>query len=517
MRLIDFFDRGLMLNPNGPCLIESERVISYAEAADISHRVARAASASGMESGTKAAVYSPNQARVMECILGILRAGIIWLPINARNALEENIYVLNMLECDWLFYHSAFEAQVAEIKARTPSLKKLICLDRESAMAASFENWISGQSGAAPSIQTDAEAAATILCSGGTTGRPKGVVMTHRSWELMICNYATSMPFAEVPRQLVAAPLSHGAGAMCFPVFAGGGANVIMTAPDPLSIMEHIEKFRITRLYLPPTLIYMMLAHPRVRDFDYSSLKYFLSAAAPISIEKLKEAIAVFGPVMCQSFGQAESHIFVTYLSPEEHSKAICQGKERRLWSCGRPTLTNQIEIMDDDGRLLRPGERGEIVIRSNMLMKEYYLNPEATREAGAHGWHHTGDIGEKDEDGYIYIVDRKKDMIISGGFNVYPSEVEQVIMEMSGVRDCAVVGVPDEKWGEAVKAVAELRSGAQLSGEDVIEYCRARLGGVKTPKSVEFWDALPRSPVGKVLKKEIRRKFWEGQSRQVA
>ncbi|MCC7413940.1 MAG: AMP-binding protein [Gammaproteobacteria bacterium] len=516
MTLIDFFDRGLMLNPHGACLVEGDTVRSYEQVAATSHRIAAALLGAGLGNGAHAAVYSPNMARVMECILGILRAGAVWLPVNARNALEENLGMLRKLDCACLFYHSAFEDDVTSMRSRLPDLKQCVCLDRPGRSAPFFEDWIAPADVRVPALAPDPDGVPAILPSGGTTGAPKGVVTTNRGWELMVSNYVSAMPFEPEPVQLVAAPLSHGAGAMCFPVFAGGGTTVVMAKADPLAILEHIPRRRVTRLYLPPTLVYMLLAEPRVREFDYSSLRYFLYAAAPMAVEKLRQAMTVFGPVMCQAFGQAEALVMVTFLSPGEHAAALAGGVERRLWSCGRPTLTTQVAVMGDDGGLLGPDAHGEIVIRSAMVMKEYYRDPEATQAACAHGWHHTGDIGCVDQDGYVYIVDRKKDMVISGGFNVYPSEVEQVIMTLPAVRDCAVIGVPDEKWGEAVKAVVQLEPGATASEHEVIALCKARLGGVKAPRSVEFWTELPRSPVGKVLKKEIRRRYWADALRQV-
>lgn len=515
MNLVDFFDRGLMLNPQGACLVEGERVHTYAEVAASSHRIAGALLASGL-GGAHAAVYSPNVARVMECMLGILRAGSVWLPVNARDPVEAIIASLNDLDCECLFFHGEFEEQVARIRQEVPGLRLCVCLDRAAGGAPALDAWIAGHHAQVSRQPPAPDGVPAILSSGGTTGQPKGVVTTNRGWEAMICNHLTSMPLEERPVQLVVAPLSHGAGAMCFPVFAGGGANVIMRQPDPLAILGHIEQHAVTRLYLPPTLIYMLLAHPRVGEFDYSSLRYFLYAAAPMSVEKLKQAIEVFGPVLCQSFGQAETLIMLTFLSARDHTAALASGDERRLWSCGRPTLTSQIAIMDEAGRLLAPDELGEIVVRSPMVMQGYYRNPAATQEASMHGWHHTGDIGCMDAAGFVYIVDRKKDMVITGGFNVYPSEIEQVIMGIDAVQDCAVIGVPDEKWGEAVKAVVQLKPGAAASEQQVIDVCRRRLGGVRAPKTVEFWESLPRSAVGKVLKKEIRRRFWGEARRQV-
>ncbi|MEO8558658.1 MAG: AMP-binding protein, partial [Rhodospirillales bacterium] len=272
----------------------------------------------------------------------------------------------------------------------------------------------------------------------------------------------------------------------------------------------------VTHIYMPPTLIYMMLAHPQVRNFDYSSLKNLVYASAPMSADKLVEALDVFGPVLTQTYGQAEACMICTFFSPAEHAEALKTNQRQRLTSCGRTTPFMRLEVMDDDGELLPRGERGEVVVRGGLVMKGYYNNPEATAEASKFGWHHTGDVGVIDEDGFVYIVDRKKDMIISGGFNIYPSEIEQVLWSHPAVQDCAVIGVPDEKWGEAVKAVIELKLGQQVAAEELLVLCRQKLGGMKTPKTVEFIDALPRSPVGKVLKKDLRARYWQGQARKI-
>jgi acyl-CoA synthetase (AMP-forming)/AMP-acid ligase II len=341
-------------------------------------------------------------------------------------------------------------------------------------------------------------------------------MMTHANVETMVSNFIASMPYDDPPVHLVVAPITHAAGLICLALMAYGATNVIMAMPNLDTILAYIEKFRVTTIFLPPTVIYMLLAHPKVRDYDYSSLKCFMYGAAPMSVDKLKEAIEVFGPVMAQGYGQTEAPITCTYLSARDHLVIGDPEKEKRLRSCGRPTLLTPVEIMDDRGNLLGPDLTGEIVVRGNLVMKGYYKNPEQTKEVSAFGWHHTGDIGYKDEEGYVYLVDRKKDMIISGGFNIYPSEVEQAIMAHPAVQECAVIGVPDDKWGEAVKAVIEVKPGMQVAESELIAFCKERIGSVKAPKSVEIWDALPRSAIGKVLKKEVRKKFWEGRTRLI-
>jgi acyl-CoA synthetase (AMP-forming)/AMP-acid ligase II len=235
-----------------------------------------------------------------------------------------------------------------------------------------------------------------------------------------------------------------------------------------------------------------------------------------MSVERLKECLAIFGTVMTQMFGQVEAPMLCTYLSPEDHLVIGDPSLERRLASCGRPTLLTPVAIMDDAGSLLASGETGEIVVRGNLVMAGYYKDPEATAEVSKNGWHHTGDIGYIDEDGYVYIVDRKKDMIITGGFNVYPSEVEQIIWSHPAIQDCAVIGIPDPKWGEAIKAVVELKPGKSITEDEVIALCKEKLGSVKAPKSLEVWTSLPRSPAGKVLKKDIRKVFWQNETRAI-
>lgn len=285
---------------------------------------------------------------------------------------------------------------------------------------------------------------------------------------------------------------------------------VAMPKPDLDAIVNTIERERITTTILVPTVIYSLLARPDIRSRDFSSLRYLCVGAAPLSKDKLSEALNIFGPVIAQIYGQTEASSMLTCMTPQDYGQIMEQpAYGHRLTSCGRPSPFARIAIMNSDGELLPTGERGEVVVRSGMVMQGYLDDPVGQAEASRHGWHHTGDVGYLDEDGFLYIVDRLRDLIISGGFNVFPIDIEQVIWGHPGVQDCAVVGVPDDKWGEAVKAVVQLKPGAQVTEDDIIDLCRRQLGAVKTPKSVEFWEALPKSPLGKVLKKDIRAKFW--------
>jgi acyl-CoA synthetase (AMP-forming)/AMP-acid ligase II len=514
MRLIDFFDKGAAIEPGRAFLVEGKLVRSYAEVQAFSHGLANAFRRDRITPGTKAAVLSPNAARAFECVLGILRAGCVWVPANVRNTVEENAYVLNNLDVELLFYDRRMAGQARALLAQCPKVSRAVCI-QESGEHGSLDQLIEDCSEHCEEVPRGRDDLAVLLSSGGTTGAPKGVMMTNLSWEMMIAG-AQQCLWADHPIHLVAAPISHAAGGSALIMSAMGATNVLLPGFEPVMVMEAIQRHRVTHLFLPPTAVYRMLAHPDVRNYDYSSLKYFQYPSAPMAPEKIKEAMQVFGPVMTNGFGQSEAGTNITFFSPQDHVRVIRSGDERRLSSVGRVTLFNRVEIMDDEGNLLPPETPGEIVMRGDQLMAGYYNNPEETERANAFGWRHTGDIGFKDAEGWLYLIDRKRDMIISGGFNVFPAEVEKAVLAHPAIQDCAVVGAPDDEWGERVTAVIELKPGASVDEAELIAFCRERLSGVKAPKAVEVWPELPRSPVGKLLRRKVRERFWEGRERKI-
>ena len=281
--------------------------------------------------------------------------------------------------------------------------------------------------------------------------------------------------------------------------------------PDLGQFLALIERRRVTHTFLPPTLIYMLLAHPALDSTDTSSLQCLWYGAAPISADRLAEAITRIGPVLGQLFGQSEAPMMISTLAPAEHLHPDGSLARERFSSAGRPTPLVTVGIMSPEGELLAAGERGEVVVRSSLVMSGYHKDPQATAEASRFGWHHTGDIGYLDDEGYLYLVDRAKDMIITGGFNVYSAEVERAVMAHDAVQDCAVIGLPDEKWGERVVAVVQLKPGATVTGPELQAFAKERIGGVKAPKQVEIWPDLPRSKIGKVVKPDIRARMLGG------
>jgi fatty-acyl-CoA synthase len=521
MRVIDYFDKGVKIDPDRVAIVAGDLTYTYREAQALTHRIAAGMYAAGFETGHKVAVYSNNNPLAFLCMLGLWRAGGIWIPANVRNALESNIEYLNFVGAQWLFYHSEFIDNVTEMREAVPTLKHLVCIDREMVESQSLDDLImQGKDVEVPDWGDpfgNPDQIMALWPTGGTIGRSKAVMMNNQSWgtttEITARYWYCDDP---PPVCLMVAPITHAAGGIAIMMTNLGATNVIMHGFDPLGVMQHIEKYRVTHLFLPPTAYYAMLAHPQVRDYDYSSLRYFMVSSAPVAADKLKEGLEIFGSCLCQSFGQAESPVILTWQDPATIAAAARGDHPERLHSCGRETYPVKVAIMDEEGRLLPPGERGEFVARGSLVTPGYYNNPEATAEIRTHGWHHTGDIGYRDEDGYFYIVDRKKDMIITGGFNVYSVEVETTILALPSVKECAVIGVPDDKWGEAIKAVVVLREEGSLDESEIIAYCKKKLASVKTPKSVEFRSEIPKTPTGKTDKKAIRTPYWAGQERAV-
>ncbi len=517
MQVIDFFDRGLGLGNDAPCLRDATRTLTYGEVADASHRIANGLAAAGVGASTQVGLLAQNHLLTMVAVLGILRSDGVWLPVNARNAQEENANILSRGGCEFLFVHSAFEPQLALLRREMPELKGIVCIDRALDGVPSLEEWMAQQSAAPFRSSATADDLVAIRGTGGTTGLPKGVLVTHRMFATCFANWFALMPVERPPVHLAVAPLTHAAGYMAIATMAWGGVTVVLERAGPASILAAIEQHRVTQLFLPPTVIYRLLAAPELGRFDTRSLQYFIYSAAPMSVDKLREALAAFGPVMVQCYGQAEAPFLCTCLTARDHADILADDRLlARLASCGRATPFVRLAVMGSDGALLPTGERGELVVQGDLVMKGYFRDPEKTAATLAGGWLHTGDVGYRDADGYFYIVDRLKDLIVSGGFNIAPSEIEQVLWAMPEVADCAVIGVPDDTWGESVKAVVELKPGAAWNEQDALRFCRDRLGGMKAPKSIEVWASLPRSAVGKVLKRDIRERFWTGRQRRV-
>jgi len=504
VRLTEYLDKGASLGAAEPCLTMDGRSLSYADVQLASWQVGRALARSGVRPGDKVAILSANDPISFSCVFGIARAGAVWCPVNPRNEAAENRDLLDLFDCACLLFQASFAPLVERIRPELSKVTTYVCLDGDVAGAVPFAQWLAGLP-TEPWEATPVDDVAMIAGTGGTTGTPKGVQLTGRNLEAMTAITLMSYPFDGRPTYLALAPLTHAAGVLCFPVLTLGGEIVVMPKPDVGDFIAHVERHRVTHTFLPPTLIYLLLDHPALDTADTSSLQCLWYGAAPMSAARLADAVTRLGPVLGQLFGQTEAPMMISTMSPRDHVHADGTLAHERFSSAGRPSPLVTVAIMDEAGTLLGPRERGEIVIRGSLVMAGYYRNPAATMEVSRHGWHHTGDIGYLDEDNNLFIVDRAKDMIITGGFNVYSAEVEQAVMAHPAVRDCAVVGLPDDKWGERVTAVVELHDGRPLGDGELREFVKERLGSVKAPKQVEVWQDLPRSKIGKVLKAAVR------------
>ena len=500
--------------PHAVALDFKGRITTYGEIDERASRVAQGLLALGQQPGARIGYLGKNCDRYFEVLLGAFKAKAVIVGVNWRLAPPEIAYVLNDAGCEVLFVGREYYDTVAQLRGDCPKLKTVIAIDGGHERWPAYESWREAQSPTDPMLPVAADNDVIQLYTSGTTGHPKGVQLTNANY-LAIFDSATRLGLATYTPDdavLIAMPFFHVAGVnIGLLSLVHGARGVVLGEIDPGEILGLIEGKRISYAFLVPAVILFLLQHPRARDTDFSSLKNISYGASPISESVLTTAKKLMGCDFVQVYGLTETTGGGTYLPPEDHDPA--RGKLR---ACGLPAPGFEVRVVDSQDRPLAPREVGEIVIRATGVMKGYWHKADATRKAVVDGWFHTGDAGYFDEDGYLYIHDRLKDMIVTGGENVYPAEVENAIFGHPAVADVAVIGVPDSRWGEAVKAVVVKKPGAEVSAEDVIAHARGRIAGYKLPKSVDFVDALPRNPTGKVLRRELRQPYWEGRERQV-
>lgn len=494
--------------PDQEALRFGDRTSTWAELVDRVARAAAAQRAEGLEPGARIAVLDLNHPSCLETTLACAQVGTANVVVNFRLTPPEIEYVLNDSGAEVLLVGPEFAGVVDSLRDKLSAVRRIIRVGGDSD---EYESWLDRE----PDHDVhpaDPDDCFLQLYTSGTTGFPKGAELTHKG---MIAHSAAVADLVEADGDatlLVAMPLFHVGGSSYALSGFYAGARIVMTrTPDPGQLLELLETERVTHSFFVPALLAMMTKQPAAKQHDYSALKTLCYGASPMPLPVLRAAMDVFPNVFMQVYGMTEACGVVTALMSSDHES------EELLTSAGKPINGVRIEVRDPaTGNQLGVGEQGEIWVATEQLMRGYWGKPEATASAiDADGWYHSGDAGHFDENGYLFITDRIKDMIISGGENIYPAEIERVLAEHPTIDDVTVVGVPDDRWGEVPKAVVVAATGQTVDEAELLSYCREHLASYKCPKSVDVVDELPRNPTGKILKKDVRARYWEGRERQ--
>jgi acyl-CoA synthetase (AMP-forming)/AMP-acid ligase II len=509
----DVIYRNALLHSDKEAFIYEDKRITFADYNARINKMIRGLNQMGVKKGDVLGILSWSCLEFVEIYGLTMKAGFIASPFNPRLGADELEYLVKYSGTDTLFVGKELVDMANTLKSRLPQLKNLISLETAAEGMKAYDDILKENSGDEPDIDPDEDDPCCIIYTSGTTGVPRGALYTQRRFIDDSRTLVIDMGLQEGHRRIQITPLFHIAGNTHFrSSLYTVGSNTIVKFFDAAETLKIIQREKATHMDSVPTHLAAILNLPDLKQYDISSLEYFWYGGSPMPQEVLKRGMEVFGPIFAQGFGQSESGPAICHLSKEDHDVLDKPPKEQqKLASTGRPDIGVQVRIVDDDGKDLGPDEVGEILVRSNHTMIEYWKKPEKTQETLVDGWLHTGDMGYYDEEGYIYIADRKKDMIISGGENVYPREVEEVLYRHPAVLEAAVIGIPDEYWVEKVHAVIALKKGVEATADDIKAFCKKNIAGYKTPKSIEFVAVLPKNAAGKILKRELREKFWEG------
>ena len=511
----DIILRNSLLYPDELAFVYGDRRLTFGEYNRRVNSLVHALQDKGVEKGEVLGILSWNCMEYADVLGAAAKGGFIAALFNVRLSSKEIEYLINDSEASTLFVGAELANMVERLKPNIPKVEHFIGLESSLPGMSSEADLVAGYSTSEPDVEVQDEDRYFICYTSGTTGLPRGALYTHdRLREDVIC-HTIEVPIGSEDKGVSLMPLFHIGGLEVYHyLFYNAATHVITKIFDPKAVLDVIEKEKITNLVLVPTHLAMILDLPDFESNKVDSITRIYYAGSPMPSELLRRGMETFGSVFFQGYGQTESGPVISLLKEKDHQVLDKPPQEqKRLLSVGHPAIGVHVRIVDQDGNDVSPGDVGEIIVKSRHIMNEYWNKPEETRETIVDGWLHTGDMGSYDEDGYIYIVDRKKDMIVSGGENIYPREVEEVIYRYPAVSECAVFGIPHPKWVEAVHAVISLKRGATCSPEEVIEFCKNNMTRYKAPKSVEIVEELPKSATGKILKKELRKKYWPARS----
>ena len=504
----DILEKSAWVNPNKTAWVGEGIRLTFAESNERTNRVANSLLEMGLRKGDRIALLAKNSVQYMELYFAIAKLGGVAVPVNWRLNKDELIYILRDSGPKAIFYSEEFSTLVEGLKAEIASVAESIQIDGNT-NTLSYDQLVERGSPKRLAIDLRVDDVAIQFYTGGTTARPKGVLWSHRGIHYNCLNVSLGWNLSANTVTLVVLPLFHQAGAHTIADTFMGSTCVILPEFAALKVLSTIEKERITRVIMVPTTIVMLIEHPDREKYDLSSLRSIQYGGAPMPVRPLKKALEVLNCGFSQSYGMTEAPI-LTRLSPDDHIVGDSPLKLKRLQSVGRPMPdVVGIRIVDDSDHELPQGAVGEIIAKAPCQMLGYWNLPEENEKTLCGGWVHTGDMGYFDEGGYLFLTERKKDIIISGGENISAKEVEEVLYEHPAVLECTVIGIPHDVWGEAVKAVVVLKNGAHAEESELLQHCRKKLAGFKCPKSVDFVNVLPKSTIGKILKRLVRERYW--------
>ena len=498
-------------------VVYGRRRITYNEQIARIRQTGRALLSLGLEKGDRVAILMGDRPELLDLYYGALWAGLAIVPLNAKASASDHAYIIG--DCGArVVVHDASKADRVDGARAEADLEHVFSVDSDGVLQGGgyLPDLVAKQPDGAGRPDVDPGDRYGIFYTGGTTGRPKGVEHNHQAFVAAITSEMLELGLGERDRFAHVAPLTHAGGMFVLPVWLRGGTNVILGGFDPEQLKATIAAEKITASMMVPTMLYVLMDSLKNGNEGLESLSTLIYGASPIGKERLLQAIDTFGPIFSQLYGQTEAPNQLSVLRKSDHAMAVESGDLTPLTSCGRPVGIADVRLMDDDMKEVAHGDPGEIVARGPHIMRGYWNRPEETAEALRDGWLCTGDVAKADDRGFLYIVDRKKDMIISGGFNVYPKEVEATLFGHPAVKDVAVIGVPDDKWGESVKAVVVRDPSVQVEASELIAFVRERKGPVLTPKTVDFVEAIPLTAVGKHDKPALRSAHWGGRERGV-
>ena len=508
--------RGARYWPERPAILYRDRTVTYRQLDERSSRLANALLGLGLRSGDRVAIQSRNCAEIVEIECALYKAGLTKAALNPRFTAAEASDVVGNCTPAVMFAGEGFQNYSRETPGFS-SVRHFIALAGETAGYTRYESFVAQGSPVAPQVEIADDEVAVLHFSSGSTGKIKAAMQTYGNRKASLRKFLMGNDYAATAgdRLALIGPMTHATGMFMQPFMYHGGTLVVFDKFDPAHFLRSVQELRITHVFMVPAMINMILAQPDLERYDLSSLKALSYGAAPMAPARIIEAWERIGPILAQGYGGAETTSGVTRLTRADHAHAIAQRPER-LSSCGRPLGESDVRVVDAAGNEVSGDEIGEIVVRGDDVFKGYWGEPGLTAEVLVDGWYHTGDLAKVDDEGYIYLVDRKKDMIISGGFNVYPTEVEAVLYQHPAVYEACVISIPDDRWGESVKAVIALKPGATATADELMAFCRSRLADYKMPRSVDFVTELPKNPSGKIARKVVREPYWAGRDRRV-